>query len=914
MLRFVTHHLFHGRARAGVLAAVLVVAAGGFVLLASTARTAELRVRGSVESNYRTAYDILVRPRGSFTALERRNGLVRDNYLSGIFGGISLAQYERIRRIRGVQTAAPIANLGYVLPFRNLRLPLDDAVDRDPVQLFRVELRWLAHNGHSRYPSETRYLYYTRIHPFEPGAVEVRPSGEAFDVCGGFRLGRPLAAGPFARPSYLACVSALSPEQGSEERVPTLGAGSATSVGLNVTAYFPILLAAVDPEQEARLVGLDRTVETGRYLRVTDSPRIDTVRGHRARFVPVIASTRTYVDELLQVEVERLSVPAGVDVAARLASAAAYGFVTQLPGRAVARREFVAAEFYEELLRYGLLFPYSYWTASETRYERRAPGRLRATTTTNPISIWRSPFFVESADYFQAPPSNQDTQFRRLTPYVSSNVIGPEGVVRQPTLLVVGRYDPDGLPGFSPLSRVPLETYYPPTLAPADEATARVLGGRPLRPTQNLGDYLQQPPLLLTTLEGMKPFLNPVFFKGAKSRARAPISVTRVRVAGVTGPNEVSQARIRAVALEIRERTGLDVDITAGSSPRTLELELPPGKFGRPALVLEEGWVKKGVSVAFLRAVDEKRLAIFSLILVACSFFVANGAFAVTRARRTEIGSLLCLGWPQGAIFRAVLLELAAIGVAAGLVGVGAAAAIVVAFSLETSLVQALLVLPVAVLLAVLAGLVPALLAARSVPLDAVRPAVAGKEEHRRVTGLATMGLVNLRRLPARALVGVAGLFVGVAVLTLLLAVNRSLEGTLVGTLLGEAILVRISGLDFVAVLLTIALAALSIADVLFLNLRERAAELVTLRTVGWRESDLRRLVGIEAFGLGLVGGLGGAVAGVVLSVAIDVPLAPVALAAVLAAAGGLVVVLVASLVPIAHVARLTAPVVLAEE
>ncbi|MDQ5822186.1 MAG: hypothetical protein M3540_12165, partial [Actinomycetota bacterium] len=85
-----------------------------FVLLSAAATTSDLRVRGSVESNFRNAYDILVRPRGSLTPLERRSRLVRDNYLSGIFGGITLGQYREIERIPGVAIAAPIANMGYV--------------------------------------------------------------------------------------------------------------------------------------------------------------------------------------------------------------------------------------------------------------------------------------------------------------------------------------------------------------------------------------------------------------------------------------------------------------------------------------------------------------------------------------------------------------------------------------------------------------------------------------------------------------------------------------------------------------------------------------------------------------------------------------------------------------------------------
>lgn len=115
MLRFV---LVQGRlrpVRTITLGSALALASLSFVLLSAAARTSDLRTTGSVETNFRNAYDILVRPRDSFTELERREGLVRNNYLGGIFGGITLRAYERIKRIPGVEIAAPIANVGYVM-------------------------------------------------------------------------------------------------------------------------------------------------------------------------------------------------------------------------------------------------------------------------------------------------------------------------------------------------------------------------------------------------------------------------------------------------------------------------------------------------------------------------------------------------------------------------------------------------------------------------------------------------------------------------------------------------------------------------------------------------------------------------------------------------------------------------------
>ena len=120
--------------------------------------------------------------------------------------------------------------------------------------------------------------------------------------------------------------------------------------------------------------------------------------------------------------------------------------------------------------------------------------------------------------------------------------------------------------------------------------------------------------------------------------------------------------------------------------------------------------------------------------------------------------------------------------------------------------------------------------------------------------------------------------------------------------------------MDYLSVALAIALGGLSVADVLILNLRERAPELVTLRTTGWRESHLARLVVMEGVGIGLVGAVLGAVIGLVLGVAVGGPVGRIVVAASLAVAAGVAVATLASVVPAVLTSRLTPPTVLAEE
>lgn len=940
MRRFIWCQLRFRRSRAAVLAVSIVVAAVGFALLTGTAKSSQLHVHGTLTSSYRPAYDILVRPAGSQTALERREGLVRPNFLSGVYGGISFKQWHRIERTRGVSVAAPIANVGFVLPYENFPVSLAGVTTGAVHQLYRIDGSWVADAGLSRYPATRSFVYYApgdrflQAGSYSPFLEHGPGVKEPLASCGGFLGSSPrrVPPSPFPSLAWQAVLSCFPSARGPNGNyVSGFWPPSSKFVGTDVSAYFPIYISAIDPVQEAKLVGLNRAVVSGRYLR--EGENLILSPGNHSRLVPVLASDRSYVDERLELTIRRLTAPAGTDLPKALAAGTARGFVEHLPGKIVTRRSISLSTLYRGLLTQpqpgwprGTVQYDSYWTTSPTRYRQLGTERLSPIPVRNPEQIWLS-----NVSGWQLPPfDNLDTQFRRLHERVESNVfVG--GVAQFHPLDVVGEFDPSRLLGFSPLTKVPLETYYPPTLLPGNAAADRALKGRPLTPSQNLAGYTQPPPLLLTTMQGLRAFLNPREWsagsasvgsftngknKTAIPRAQrlAPISAIRVKVAGVTGPDALSLERIKVVAQAIHQETGLTVDITAGSSPHPITIKLPQGRFGRPALLLREGWSKKGVTVSFLRALDRKDLALFALVLVICGFFLGNGALAAVRARRAEIGTLLTLGWTRRAIFRAVLAELALVGLVAGLFGSALAALLVSAFSLRLPLLQVLLVLPIAVLLALAAGALPAWLAARGLPLDALRPPVTARRRARPVRRLASLALVNLTRLPTRTVLAAGGLAIGVAALAVLIGIQQAFQGTLVGTLLGNAVSLQVRGADFAAVALTLALAALSVADVVYLNLRERQVELVTLRTLGWTNAHLRTTVLLESLGIGLVGSLAGAVLAAAVAALLGIPAGAMALALVTAAVAGTLAALLATLVPLRGIDRLVVPAVLAAE
>jgi ABC-type lipoprotein release transport system permease subunit len=923
MRRLILDQIRHRPGRAAALAAGILVAAVSFSLLTAATATQTAQVTGTVQRNLRPAYDILVRPKGSETALEQSQGLVRDNYLSGIFGGITMAQYQAIKKTPGVEIAAPIAMIGYVLETVDIPIDVTAALTNAPAQVLTFTDTRVAEGGLTRFPIQAEgYIYVTpdKLVSQEqmgvpitvtPGATvgdnETLPDGSTVTVCPEYTEA-PSQTSPFAdyQDTQAWCASRAN-GYGGLSALPT------GHVGAYLEVTFPFLLAAIDPTAEQDLVGLAGAVVKGRYLSESDQPVPTSGLGPE---VNVLATTDPYDDDQDVITVD--SLPSSAVSLARegLSPDQLAAALAKEPATPVLQTTITSTAAYDQLLTSlsrGSAPLDAYWTSSGVSYTTGPGGVLAPTVVSNPDAVWQSSLYVNAAgSNFEAVPlDDSDTAFRSLTEQIGING-GSSGPTNDfPSLKSVGEFNPSKLPGFSSLSQVPMETYYPPTATGANAASRKALGDQPLLPDANIAGYLQEPPLLLTTLSSLSAFASE-FPTGDWS---APISSVRVRVGGVHGTVQQQLDQIASVAAAIQKATGLQVDITAGSSPTSETISLPAGKYGQPALLLDESWVKKAVALVIVAALDRKSVALFALILVVTALFLANASMAAVGARRGEIGVLRCLGWPRAALFRLILGELLLLGVLAGLAGTALSAALIAGLRLQLPLWRVLLITPVALALAGLAGLPPAWLATRGQPLDAVQPAVIRPRRRarpvRRISGLAWS---NLRRRPRRAVLAGLALGLGIAALTVLLAINLAFSQQVTGSVLGTFVSGEVRGVDYLSAALAIGLGVASVADVLYLNLHERAPEVAALAATGWRRRDLTRVAVYEGAGIGLLGSLAGGAVGFGLAVALGGSPLTILAVALAAIGGGIVLTLAASWAVITGVSRQPIASTLAEE
>ncbi|GLZ62644.1 ABC transporter permease [Micromonospora sp. NBRC 107095] len=920
--------------------AAVLMATTGFTVLTGAASTSRLVASGSVDGQFRPSYDILVHPAAPVT------GLLHQDRPTAAYGGITLDQWRQIEQVPGVEVAAPLAVLGIADIQPDLRVDVTEQVDRSAErQVIEIARRISGDRGLSTVTAAPAYVYVSR-RPLVPladlnsqafiyadgtrvrqptsaaecpgtgggGPLEVQPDGRRRQVCD-------IAAGSFdpdARRTQVGTIDAyqLLPD-GTFRRASVFTSGRPASVvpatarlEIQLPSVAPAVIAAIDPAAEARLVGLDQAVRRGRYLtgvdavapagRVAGTSSLPP-NGPAGRTLPVLAADTLAVDERMDVCVSRLTgrvadqVPGTATQALwPLLNASAQG-----PSQAVqhdlaqlyrARLDAAVAERAPLSAMMTLLRPgppaYAPQPDGSDQLLPRSDGPDAADPTID--DAWRDSWFGTGGAATADPVSLADRSGWSVTP--------------------VGSFAPDALE--SAAAQQALDLYRPTPPVGADARSRDLLGDRALLAADDPLGYPRQPPSLLTSLTAA----GELYASVAPALAAAPLSSVRIRVAGIDRFDAVARERVRMVADEVVRQTGLTVEVVLGGSTVRSPVLLPGGEFGRPDLNLVEARTRKGVATEIVTAVDRKNILLLGLLLVVCALLVGNAVSTAVRVRRRELAVLACIGWPGWRLSMLVLAETTALGLTAGVFGAGLSVLLGRFAGVQVSGAVTVLCVPLAVLLTAVASALPALRAARTRSAEALHPSVA--PARRAAAGsLAGLAVANLRRAPARTIAGATSLAAGVGAVTLILAALWAFNDGMVGSLLGEAVSVQVREVDLVAVGGVLLFGVLGVADVLYLNVRERSAEFATLRAVGWPDVALNRLVVYEAIGVGALGCVLGVAAGLgsvaLLVGRVDGRLALLALAVTGAA---LLLTVLTALVPAILIRRLPIAVLLGEQ
>ncbi|MBL4951388.1 ABC transporter permease [Neobacillus sp. OS1-32] len=124
-------------------------------------KTTVATVNDSIKKYGRGSYDLLVRPPSSRTSIEKKLGMVEENYIGDSKGGISINEWKRIKGDPNIEVAAPVASLGY---FRGKQTSVELPVLSQPT---RFSYQFYTSDGKSMYPlgSKESIMYFEQSNP-----------------------------------------------------------------------------------------------------------------------------------------------------------------------------------------------------------------------------------------------------------------------------------------------------------------------------------------------------------------------------------------------------------------------------------------------------------------------------------------------------------------------------------------------------------------------------------------------------------------------------------------------------------------------------------------------------------------------------------------------------------------------------
>lgn len=863
MIRLTLSRLLHDRARSLFLVATLLLSVLSFLVLGASAKTSQVKTTGTV-LGAPAAYDLIVRPPASITAQERTTSLVRANYLSGVYGGITLTQWHTIQRSAGVQTAAPIAMIGQVFEQAFVPVDLTAYVDKKTTTVLRFTSTDHSRAGTASTPGPNGYLMVgPKVTMKQDSSIIQQIGDRQVKWCPELDYGDYSQHGPLAPDNQLA--TTCTDITAGETHLPTdtinpwpHGTGHYAAY---VPVTIPVTVAAIDPASEQALVGLDTAITKGKNL--TGQKILDD-QLHNESAIPVLSATHLDVNDDLTVDVSRLDAPSVTKLqAGDLTARQHIDLVRSAPAERVTTATLTAAQAHATWLnetnadRQAGHIAVAIVRPAGVSYTGSTTTGLRATAASVPQDAWRNQTYYSEA-WVNLPPAIATSTYRTAT---IMNSIPSDGTGAHTVQLnVVGQFDPTKVKSKDGMSGLPMPPYETPTATAADATTRALVAGGTLKPDNNPLGYLQQAPTLLTSLDVLPELLTARAFQlSANANVDAPISAIRVKVAGGQDGTEQAAARVKLVAQHVHDATGLDVQVIKGASPKPVTVALPATVKGEKDLTIVEPWTKLDVATTIVAALDRKTLVLLVLVLVSSALAVAISAHAAVRARRVELGVLACIGWRRSTLIRSVLAEFFLIGLAAGVIG--SLAALLVAHLSDITIPTwwILAAVPATVVMTLAAATMPAIRAGRSTPIAVVHDAPATARRPIRVTGIATMAFSSAQRTPGRVLAAAASLAMGVASLALIYGITEAFRGAVVGTVMGDVVAVQVKTTDLLAALVLALVGLVSLGNVLFLDVREQAAHYASLRATGWSDRSLASLITWQAVVIGIVGSLAGA-------------------------------------------------------
>ncbi len=806
----------------------------GLLVFVIILHTIEIRTTAQLSQHWRGAYDLLLRPQMAITQVEKEHRIVEGNYLGAAQGGITEEQYERIKSMPDVEVAAPISVVGFMMNnLGSISVRIEPYL---PNNLYEMKIGWYGDEAVvQEFPTPSAYFAESDdnflFNDFLKGDLSFSGSGMVGDW-----------------------------------------------VFLNIGSLPPqwILVAGIDPEAEAKLIGLDEAIEEGDYLQNEElKVSLDGSKQQKAVKIPLLVNRQSFIN--LGVEILLRTLPIQSEDVEKL---------KEDESNEVLREKMVELDQQGEVLirqRYDLLSALRPLIPQSVVFSTNQPPQLEAEGGYIPLDsniilrpgIFKYEFHEGSEDFpshFSIKPygnweeivrnaldaearSKFDPQFLKNLPLLS----GEQTVFRSLEAIKPLPFIPDVkgvynigsiIQRLDPLSYVPLGIYEPPQEVLVYDENGSILEPKLLSPGLNPGSFNPRPPLGLTTLEAAQYLVGRPDY----------IDAIRVRIRDISGYSSENVHKIERIATEIQEKTGLHVDIVAGASPQKILLYVPGIGY------IEENWTSLGSTQYVESGVNLINLILLFLLLSGSILLIITNTNLFVLSKLPEIGLLKALGWENRYILRRLVKYISWITVWG-----------IVPLTVLILFLSILLDLNISIREIVTIGSVVgggSIVSSLPLFMNEVRK----RSYHLLHFGetsiqrrncstdftFSKLVLYQLRRRPRRYLVN--GISIGLITFTFvsmiyIWSVNK---GEVNLNLLGKHLMISLSPYYLLLTACSLLIGLLILVQNVVLNVAQRETEFRTLVYIGWDKKQLFRMVFYESFMRGGIFGVMGVLLGMI--------------------------------------------------
>ncbi|WP_281202743.1 ABC transporter permease [Cytobacillus kochii] len=781
-----------------LLGAILI--GGGMNLLFSLTETKQGTIVDTLQNKWESSYHIVVRPTGTKSITEEHN-LFEPNYLSGISGGITLEQYRTIKNMDDIQVAAPLSIIG----FMNINILLDNLSIDEP-GIYKIEEKITTNNTLNDY-SKTRDSYFSR-------GIYEEATPEIYRKYG------------------------------------------FTSFDGDLYKGSPLLLAGIDPIEEAKLVGLNKSVISSpdsSYFSDDNLVKSYTleelgyvgVQGELTEF-PVILSTHPSIKENTQINVTKLDIPFESNLERKeslekISKNGGESFLNTINGNEISNFQYTANDIHNKWL--DLFSNNTVKNATELSgplYEKTSSLSYKDETSPFP-NRWKNAYSLDSVN------ENTDDgviMFREAQLKGTSIKNRPR---LQPYL--IGMYDPTDLDiSKNTENELPMETYKSPTGTHVlDSNNNPINPTEDVYPTSNIYEPLIQSPSMLTTIEAAQKIL------GDKA-----ISSVRIKIKDVADFSEESQQKLEKIAAEIEEKTGLEADIMLGSSPSPVIVNITNNN--KEIGWMEQAWIKVGASMQILQETTLGYSSIIIILIIVAIVYVFSTTYVTFLARKKEFAILIAMGWKVKHIQMLILFESLFIGFIICITSLFVQFLVQSLSGYQLIYSKLLLLILFILFIYIIGPLIPIYLIKKINPNEILKnDEISTKKTIIHVKNLISLIINSIFRRKVRNSISIIAIAIPTSLLIVYIYISLRLDDILFSSWLGEYVALEINIVHYFSVAIAFFISILTISELMWQNLSERKKEFALLYVVGWKKGDITKVIIGEGAIIGLIGGFIGA-------------------------------------------------------